>query len=104
MSSSWTDMGKSDKLLNQAMKAGMLSLGNDVKKRAIILAPKDTGALRQSSRVEISSRGDSVEVSFNTDYAKMRHYVNKLHPATRLYLSNALKSITNVANYFRRIG
>ena len=104
MSSSWTDMGKSDKLLNQAMKAGMLSLGNDVKRRAIILAPKLSGDLRASSKVNVSTKGDSVEVSFNTPYAKRRHYENRLHPATRLYLTNALKSITNVANYFRRIG
>lgn len=97
-----TDFSKVDRLVDKAISVGLTRLGDDVKRRAIILAPKDTGRLRQSARVELKSNGDTVVVSFNTDYAKMRHYVNNLHPSTRYYLTNALKSIKNVNNYFTR--
>lgn len=98
-----TNFSKADKLVNAAMKEGLLLLGKDVRKRAIVLAPKDSGDLRRSAKVDVSTTGvDSVEVSFNTEYAKRRHYENNLHPSTRLYLTNALKSITNVNKYFRK--
>lgn len=90
---------KVDKLVEEAMRKGLTALGDDVKKRAIVLAPVDSGQLRRSSKVEVNS--DSVEVSFNTAYARRRHYENDLHPATRLYLTQALKSITNVKRYFK---
>jgi hypothetical protein len=99
---SYTDFTKADRLVNQAFMAGLNSLGQDVRKRAIILAPKDTGWLRSTAKVDLKSNGETVEISFNTPYAKRRHYENNLHPSTRLYLSNALKSITNVGNYFKR--
>lgn len=83
------------------MKAGLVSLGNDIKKRAIILAPKDSGDLRGSAKVDVSPKGDKVYVGFYTRYAKRRHYENLLHPSTRLYLTQAMKSITNVGKYFR---
>ena len=94
-----TDFRRVDKLVDQAMKTGLTSLGADIKKRAIVLAPIDSGYLRRSAQVDIVS--DSVEVSFNTAYAKRRHYENYLHPSTRLYLNNALKSITNIKSYFK---
>lgn len=94
-----TNFKKVDKLVDKAIHDGLESLGKDVKKRAIILAPVDSGDLRRSSKVNVGK--DSVEISFNTPYARMRHYNNKLHPSTRLYLTNALKSIKNVRNYFR---
>lgn len=94
-----TNFSKVDKLVDAAVKSGLNSLGNDIKKRAVILAPKDTGALRQSSKVDVGK--DSVAVSFNMPYARRRHYENNLHPSTKLYLTNALKSITNVGKYFK---
>ncbi len=97
-----TNFKRVDGLVDQMMKAGLQSLGDDVKKRAVILAPKDTGALRQSARVQLNSSKDTVTVSFNTEYARLRHYVNKLHPATRLYLTNSLKSISNLNKYFKK--
>lgn len=100
--SSNTDFKKVDRLMNSLMRAGLTSLGNDVKKRAVILAPKDTGALRQSSRVDVNALKDIVTISFNTPYARRRHYENNLHPATRLYLTNAFKSISDVGKYFKR--
>jgi len=97
-----TEWAAVDKLVNQAIMGGLNSLGEDVKKRAIRLAPKDTGRLRNSGKVELKPNSDTVEISFNTPYAKRRHYENNLHPATKLYLSNALKSITDVSKYFKR--
>jgi len=97
-----TDFSRVDKLVNQAMTVGLGKLGNDVKRRAVILAPKDSGVLRQSAKVNVKASGETVEVSFNTDYAKRRHYENDLHPSTKYYLTNAMKSITNVDKYFDR--
>lgn len=101
-SGSWTDFRKVDRLVRQTVRAGMLALGTDVKKRGVILAAKDSGDLRNSAEVEVSASGETVSTSFNTDYAKRRHYENNLHPATRLYLTQALKSITNLGRYFTR--
>lgn len=97
-----TDFKKVDSLVNNLMKAGLKSLGDDVKRRAVVLAPVDTGALRQSSRVDVNTKGDAVRVSFNTPYSRLRHEVNNLNPSTRKYLSNALKSIKSVDKYFER--
>lgn len=97
-----TDFKKVDGLVNSLISAGLQSLGDDVKKRSQILAPKDTGALRRSAKVHLNSTKDTVTVSFNTEYSKLRHEVNNLHPATRKYLSNALKSIKNLNKYFKK--
>lgn len=94
-----TNFSKVDKLVNVAIKAGLTSLGSDIKKRAVILAPKDSGDLRQSARVDVGN--DTVTVSFNTAYARRRHYENNLHPSTKYYLLNAFKSIKSVRNYFK---
>lgn len=97
-----TDFKKVDMLVNSLVAAGMQSLGDDVKKRSQILAPKDTGALRRSAKVHLNSTKDTVTVSFNTAYARRRHYENRKHVASLYYLSNALKSIKSVNKYFKR--
>ena len=97
-----TNFKKVDGLVNSLSAAGMQSLGDDIKKRSQILAPKDTGALRRSAKVHLNSTKDTVTVSYNTEYSRLRHEVNKLHPATRKYLSNALKSIKSVNKYFKK--
>lgn len=94
-----TDFKRVDKLVDAMMKSGLLLLGKDVKNRAVLLSPKDSGTLRQSATVK--TQKDSVVVSFNTPYARRRHYENNLHPSTKKYLINALKSITNVRGYFK---
>lgn len=97
-----TDFRKVDALVNAGMAEGLLKLGKDVKKRAVILAPVDSGDLRKSAKVEVSTTGqDKVTISFNTAYSHIRHEVNNLHPSTRKYLANGLKSITNPARYFK---
>jgi len=103
-----TDFSKVDKLVHQAMVAGLGKLGNDVKKRATILEPYDNNRtepgphLRATNKVEVSSSGETVTVSVNKPYAKRRHYENNLHPSTKYYLTNSLKSITDVSKYFDR--
>ena len=97
-----TNFKKVDGLVDQMMKAALQGIGNDVKKRSQILAPKDTGALRRSAKVHLNSTKDTVTVSFNTEYARRRHYENNLHPATKNYLTNALKSIRNLKKYFKK--
>lgn len=100
--SSKPDWSKVDKLVTASMKAGLNELGKDVQKRAILLAPKDTGRLRASSKVDVSEKGNTVFISFNTPYANRRHWENNLHPATRKYLTNALTSIKNIMKYFKK--
>jgi hypothetical protein len=94
-----TDFSKADKLVDNLMRAGLQSLGNDIKKRAVVLAPKDTGALRQSAKVEVK-KSDEAIISFNVPYSRIRHEINRLHPSTRKYLVNGLKSISDVSKYF----
>lgn len=93
-----TNFSKVDKLVDQAMRQGLQNLGNDVRKRSIVLAPVLTGELRRSARVDV--KGDSVAISFNTPYSRIRHEVNYAHPSTKKYLYNGLKSITSIDRYF----
>ena len=97
-----TNFKKVDMLTNSLISAGLQSLGDDVLRRSRILAPKDTGALRRSAKVHLNSTKDTVTVSYNTEYSRLRHEVNNLHPATRKYLYNALKSIKSVNKYFNK--
>lgn len=97
-----TNFTKVDGLVNSLISAGLQSLGDDVKKRSQILAPKDTGALRRSAKVHLNSTKDTVTVSFNTEYARKVHNLNRKHPATMHYLTNALKSINNINKYFKK--
>ena len=97
-----TDFSKVDKLTNSLISAGLQSLGDDVLRRSRILAPKDTGALRRSAKVHLNSTKDTVTVSYNTVYARKVHNLNRKHPATMHYLTNALKSIKSVNKYFKK--
>ena len=102
-----TNFNSLDKKMDALIAKGLIAIGEDVKKRAIILAPVDSGDLRESAKVRVSTQGrDTVFVTFGNakvEYARMRHFVNKKHPATRLYLSQALKSINNIGKYFKKI-
>lgn len=97
-----TNWSKVDRLVDASIKAGLQGIGSDVKKRSQILAPKDTGALRRSAKVHLNSTKDTVTVSYNTVYARRRHYENRKHVASLYYLSNALKSIKSVNKYFKK--
>lgn len=100
-----TDFSKVDRLMDKMMADGLNNLGQTVRRRAVYLAPKDSGDLRRSGAVSVSTFKDEAIISFgNSDvkYAKRRHYENNLHPATRYYLTNALKSISNPSQFFKR--
>ena len=97
-----TNFKKVDMLTNSLISAGLQSIGEDVRRRSRILAPKDTGALRRSAKVHLNSTKDTVTVSFNTEYARIREYSNRKHPATVGYLRNSLKSIKNLNKYFKK--
>lgn len=100
-----TDFSKVDKLMDKMIADGLNNLGKAVKNRAIILAPKDSGDLRRSGAVSVSTSKDEAIISFgNSDvkYARRRHYENNLHPSTKYYLTNALKSISTPGKFFKR--
>ena len=97
-----TNFKKVDGLVNSMVASALQGIGNDVKKRSQILAPKDTGALRRSAKVHLNSTKDTVTISYNTVYARKVHNLNRKHPATMYYLSNALKSIKSVNKYFKK--
>lgn len=91
-------------LLN-GMKAGLYEEMLDIDTRSVALAPKLTGALVNSRRLRLTgpleytlSYGDS-----RVPYALRRHYENKKHPSTKLYLSNAAETITrgDQGKYYR---
>ena len=100
-----TNFRKADALVSGVIKGGLTALGKDVQKRAIILAPygetRESGDhLRATSEVAVSSSGKRVTISFHKPYARRRHFENKLHPSTKYYLANGLKSITDASRYF----
>ena len=96
----WT---KVDMLVDKTYQAGLMSLGNDIKRRAQILAPKLTGALRRSARVDFQGKeGRTIFVAFTVPYSRLRHRENNKHPATRYYLTNALRSIKATKKYFKK--
>lgn len=100
-----TDFSKVDKLMDKLMQDGLNNLGTTIKNRATILAPKDSGDLRRSGKVEITT-DDKAIVSFGNSqvrYAKRRHYENNLHPSTKYYLTNSLKSISTPASFFKKV-
>lgn len=76
----------------------------DILNRAIMNAPKDTGALVRSGRVVKQGKGWTVQFGDNSvRYAYRRHFENNKNPQTLLYLEKAGDSVTkgNVKKYFR---
>lgn len=98
---------KVDRLVDEAMRDGLQALGNDIKKRSQLLSPYNPNRtepgkhLRQTARVDVSVNPDKVTIGYYKEYAKRRHFENNLHPSTKYYLANAMKSIDNVKPYFR---
>ena len=96
-----TDFSKVDRLVDSSMRKGLTSLGNDVRSRSRVLAPRLSGDLVRSARVDVSTNPDKVVIGYYVPYAAIRSRINNKHPATRNYLPNALKSITSLAPYFK---
>lgn len=94
----WDDGKLTD--LQRAVNRGLLKMGFDIASRARSNAPVLTGALRNSIRV--SPENEQVYVlaggrvgGFVVDYAKLREYVNNLHPSTTHYMGRAFDSVIN---------
>ncbi len=84
----------------------VLMMATDIDRTAKILAPKLTHALEHSIKVNRKgkahysvSAGDS-----QVPYARRRHFENRKHPGTLLYLKRAGDAATsNPAKYLRKI-
>ena len=89
----------------RSMKAGLLEMATDIHRRAVILAPIETGALRNSGKITPEG-SDAYKISFGSSkvpYARMRHFVNKKNPQTLGYLAKAGDSVARGAKekYFK---
>lgn len=74
----------------ERLNEALLRMGNSVKNRAELFAPVLTGALRDNGRVRVGR--NSVVIAFGgleVPYGRRRHYENKKHPQTLLYLQRA---------------
>ena len=87
------------------LERGLAEMATDIHKRATILAPKDTRALVNSSRIKRLS-AVAYQISFGSSqvpYARRRHFENKKNPQTLGYLSRAADSVarSDKGKYFR---
>lgn len=87
------------------MASAAAEMGVDILNRAIMNAPKDTGALVRSGRiVKIGATEYAVVFGDNAvRYALRREYENKKNPQTLHYLERAGESVArgSVNKYFR---
>lgn len=88
------------------LDAAVLEMATDIDKRAKILAPKDTGALVNSGRIE-RVRAGFYRIIFGSSrvpYARRRHFENKKTPGSIGYLAKAGDSVSrgNINKYLRR--
>ena len=86
------------------LKAGLLEMSTDIQRKAVILGPVDTGALRNSGVVEPIKDGYSIKFgSDRVPYARLRHFENRKNPQTRGYLAKAGDSVArgDKSKYFR---
>lgn len=94
------DWGKE---IEQQLKNGLNALGTEILNEAVQNAPILTGALRESGTLTVD--GTMARIRFGNEdvpYARMRHYVNNLHPDTKYYLQRAGDSVSrNAADYFK---
>lgn len=86
------------------LNEGLLEMATDIHRRAVILAPVETSALRNSGIVEKISEGYRVKFGGGrVPYARLRHFQNKKNPQTIGYLAKAGDSVArgNTDKYFR---
>ena len=90
--------------LQKGMKDALLEMATDIQRRAVILAPVDTSALRNSGDVQPTSNGYAISFgSSKVPYARKRHFENKKNPQTLGYLAKAGDSVASgdKGKYFR---
>jgi hypothetical protein len=83
------------------MDVAILQLATDIHRLSQIKAPKDTRALVKSGRIERKERAHYT-ISYNTPYARRRHFENKKNPQSLNYLKDAGdESVKHIRKYFR---
>lgn len=76
----------------------------DIRNRAVILAPVETGALKNSGIVEPVTNGYKIQFgSSRVPYARKRHFENKKNPQTLGYLAKAGDAVarSDKSKYFK---
>ena len=85
---------KQANLMRLNVRNALHAMANATLARAQMLAPHLTGALKADGRIEETANGFNVVFgSEAVPYARRRHYENKLHPDTLLYLERAGESV-----------
>lgn len=83
----------------------VLEMATDIDRLAKTLAPKQTGALKKSGRIERLGNADYAVVfgGNRVPYARRRHYENNANPQTLRYLERAGDSISrgSIKKYLR---
>lgn len=76
--------------IKRQLNDGLKAMGTEILNQAVQNAPILTGALRESGT--LTTEGLTARVRFGNEevpYARMRHFVNHLHPGTLYYLQRA---------------
>ena len=87
--------------IQSGLQKGLLELTTDVQRRAVILAPIDTGALRSSGQIAPVTDGYMIKFgSSRVPYARRQHFE---HKTQRGYLAKAGENVArgNVSKYFK---
>lgn len=83
----------------------VLEMATDIQRQASLLAPKATGALKKSGRIERKGNADYVVTYGNSSvpYARRRHFENQKSPSTLRYLEKAGDSVArgSIKKYLR---
>lgn len=90
--------------IEKNLKVGLLEMSLDVRRRAIVIAPKLTRALVNSGIVEPINNGYRIKFgNSQVPYARRRHYENNKNPQTKGYLAKAGDSVArgDQGKYFR---
>lgn len=85
-------------------KEGLLEMVTDIHSRSNILAPRETGALANSGRIDAITDGYKIIYgSGRVPYARLRFYENKKNPGTKRYLEKAADGVIrgNTAKYWK---
>lgn len=91
--------------IQNGLKSGLLEMATDIQRVAADRAPIDSGALRNSGKVEAVRDGYRIRFgSGRVPYARIRHYENRKNPSSIGYLAKAGDSVarSDTSRYFRR--
>ena len=87
--------------IQAGLQKALLELTTDVQRRAVILAPIDTGALRTSGNISPVTDGYAIKFgSSRVPYARRQHFEHKTQSG---YLAKAGENVArgNVSKYFK---